>query len=56
MRREEEGGEGWSESMRRARADHFMPLAYEASGGWRTGAEEFFKLACEIAGTEGTNC
>ena len=54
MRREAEGGEGWFESMRCARTDHFIPLAYESNGEWGTRAKEFFKLVCEIAGTEGT--
>ena len=54
MRREAEGGEGWFESMRCARTDHFVPLAYESNGEWGTRAKEFFKLVCEIAGTEGT--
>jgi hypothetical protein len=53
MRREMEGGEGWFESMRCARTDHFIPLAYESNGEWGTRAKEFFKLVCEIAGTEG---
>jgi hypothetical protein len=54
MGREAEGGEGWFESMRCARTDHFVPLAYESNGEWGTRAKEFFKLVCEIAGTEGT--
>ena len=54
MWREAEGGEGWFESMRCARTDHFIPLAYESNGEWGTRAKEFFKLVCEIAGTEGT--
>ena len=29
-------------------------LAYESNGEWGTRAKEFFKLVCEIAGTEGT--